>query len=88
VRPQRARWLARALNSAGLMKKVAWFVLAAPIALLSVACGGSKEEAKTPDAVEQDAEKAGEKMEEGADKAGDKMEEAGDKVEEKTDDKE
>jgi len=75
------------LNSIRGMKKAAWFVLAAPIALLA-ACGGSKEEAKTPDAVEQDAEKAGDKVEEAGDKAGDKAEEAGDKAEEATENKE
>ena len=65
------------------MKKFAWFVLVAPVALF--ACGGGDGEgAKTPDAVEHDANKAGEKVEEGAEKAGEKAEEAGDKVKDAT----
>lgn len=67
------------------MKNLGWFVLVAPMALLT-ACGGGQDEAKTPDAVEQDANKAGEKVEEGAEKAGEKAEEAGDKVKEETKD--
>ncbi len=73
------------MNYLQSMKNIAWFVLVAPIALLT-ACH-SNEEAKTPNAVQQDTHKAGEKMEEGMDKAGDKMEEAGDKVEDATDKK-
>jgi len=68
------------------MKKLGWFALVAPMALLVACGGGDGEGAKTPDAVEQDANKAGEKVEEGVEKTGDKAEEAGDKAQDATKD--
>lgn len=67
------------------MKSIAWIL---PIGLFSIlpACHNN-EEAKTPDAVKQDTNKAGEKIEEGADKAGDQVKKAGDKIENATDKK-
>jgi hypothetical protein len=50
------------------------------LGLVLAACGGGNNEAKTPDAVEQDAEKAGEKAGDAVESAGDKAEEAGDEA--------
>lgn len=68
------------------MKHFAWFMLVVPVALLA-GCR-SNNEPKTPEAVEQDAERAGEKVEEGVEEVGEAIEEAGDEVEEETENRE
>ncbi|MDI3283476.1 hypothetical protein [Polyangium sp. 15x6] len=62
------------------MKHLMAFGMVTAFGFVLAACGGGGSEAKTPDAVEQDAEKAGEKAGEEIEKAGDKAEEAGDEA--------
>jgi hypothetical protein len=68
--------LARGMHGSGAMKSVFSFFA---LALLTFACGGSKEPADGP------AEKAGESVDEAGDKAAEKTEEAGDKIEDAAD---
>jgi predicted small secreted protein len=67
------------------MKSIVWIL---PVALLAAlpACHNN-DEAKTPDAVKHDVNKAGEKIKDGADKTGDDIKKAGDKIEDATDKK-
>lgn len=68
--------LARHVHGPPPMKTVFSFFA---IALLTLACGGSKEPAEGP------AENAGEKVDEAGEKAAEKTEEAGDKIEDAAD---